>query len=75
METVIAAVVVALGLAAGLVIAARVLASRAPQLGVANGQPQTRPPAPHTEPSEGAAPPTGDAARAEKRLLAREEDA
>jgi ribonuclease Y len=74
METVIAAVVVALGLAAGLVIAARVLASRAPQLGVANGQPQTRPPAPHTEPSDGAAPPTGDAARVEKRLLAREED-
>jgi ribonucrease Y len=73
METVIAAVVVALGLAAGLVIAARVLASRAPQLGVANGQPSARTPAPHTEQSDGVAPPAGDAAHAEERLTAREE--
>ncbi len=72
METVIAAVVVALGLAAGLVIAARVLASRAPQLGAAGGT-KARPPAPHTERSDGAAPSSGELARIEERLLSREE--
>src|SRR5262245_9072101 len=70
MEIVIAAIVVALGLAAGLVIAAGVLAKRAP--GVATATAAT---APATRPADdrkatAARPDTG---RAEERLLAREE--
>jgi ribonucrease Y len=69
METVIAAVVVALGLAAGLVIAASVLAKRAPGLGVAGARPKARPAAPesHTGPAP------AEVSRIEERLLAREE--
>jgi ribonuclease Y len=67
METVIAAVVVALGLAAGLVIAARVLASRAPGLGTATTAPKAD--APHTEQRPARRPAAADdgrlAARAE----------
>jgi ribonucrease Y len=66
METVIAAVVVALGLAAGLVVAARVLAARAPGLGTAGASPKADPP--HTE--QRARPP---APADDGRLLAREE--
>jgi ribonuclease Y len=66
METVIAAVVVALGLAAGLVVAAKVLASRAPGLGAAGTAPEAD--APHTEPSTRRASPADDG-----RLLAREQ--
>jgi ribonuclease Y len=66
METVIAAVVVALGLAAGLVVAARVLASRSPGLGAARTAPKAD--APHTEPSPRRAAPADDG-----RLLAREQ--
>jgi ribonucrease Y len=70
MEIVIAAVVVALGLAAGLVVAAGVLAKRSP--GVATA---TAVKAPHAKPRDDrkatAAP--ADAGRLEERLLAREE--
>src|SRR5215213_8413557 len=71
MEIVIAAVVVALGLAAGLVIAAGVLAKRSP--GVASATTAT---APARRPAD-ARPPTAasrpEAARTDERLLAREE--
>jgi ribonuclease Y len=66
METVIAAVVVALGLAAGLVVAARVLASRAPEPGTADAGPKSDPP--HTEQSPIPTSPADDG-----RLLARKE--
>jgi ribonucrease Y len=66
METVIAAVVVALGLLAGLVIAARVLASRAPGTGTANSGPKADPP--HTELSAMPPSPVDDG-----RLVARED--
>jgi ribonuclease Y len=66
METVIAAVVVALGLAAGLVIAARVLAARAPGLGTAGTSPPADPP--HTERTARRPAPADDG-----RLHAREE--
>jgi ribonuclease Y len=58
--------VVALGLAAGLVIAARVLASRAPGLGTTTTAPKADPP--HTEQRPGRHPPADDG-----RLVAREE--
>src|SRR5215213_2274774 len=71
MEIVIAAVVVALGLAAGLVIAAGVLAKRSP--GVASATTAT---APARRPAD-ARPPTAasrpEAARTDERLVAREE--
>jgi ribonucrease Y len=71
MEIVIAAVVVALGLAAGLVIAAGVLAKRAPGVATATAQAPARPPAPPA-PAAQKSPGTDDG-RVEQRLLAREE--
>jgi ribonuclease Y len=71
MEIVIAAVVVALGLAAGLVIAAGVLAKRAPGVATATPQAPARPPAPPA-PAAQKSPGTDDG-RVEQRLLAREE--
>jgi ribonucrease Y len=71
MEIVIAAVVVALGLAAGLVIAAGVLAKRAPGVATATAQAPARPPtapAVTTQKSPGT-----DASRVEQRLQARED--
>src|ERR1051325_10591790 len=67
METVIAAVVVALGLLAGLVIAARVLASRAPGIGAKSPGPNAD--SPDTEPGTLPPSPADDG-----RLLAREEE-
>jgi ribonuclease Y len=69
MEIVIAAVVVALGLAAGLVIAAGILAKRSPGLAAAPSRAKAPPPtaAGQTSPSR------ADTSRLEERLLAREE--
>jgi ribonucrease Y len=72
MEIVIAGVVVGLGLAAGLVIAAGVLAKRAPGIAAAAATPvKARPPAPPTV-ERSVAPPPPDPATQE-RLTAREE--
>jgi ribonuclease Y len=69
MEIVIAAVVVALGLAAGLVVAANVLAKRAPGLTTAAGRAKS-PPAADTGEQEAS---RAELGRLEERLLAREE--
>jgi ribonuclease Y len=68
MEIVIAAVVVALGLAAGLVIAAGVLAKRSPGVASATAAAPARPPA---TPATVHKPPNADDARAAERLLAK----
>jgi ribonucrease Y len=70
MEIVIAAVVVALGLAAGLVVAAGVLAKRSP--GVATATPAKAPAARPTDDRKAIAEPA-ETRRVEERLLAREE--
>jgi ribonucrease Y len=71
MEIVIAAVVVALGLAAGLVIAAGILAKRSPGLAAAPSRAKAPPP---TATAAGQASPSrADTSRLEERLLAREE--
>jgi ribonuclease Y len=70
MEIVIAAVVVALGLAAGLVIAAGILAKRSPGLAAAPSRAKAPPP---TAVAGQASPSRVDTSRVEERLLAREE--
>ena len=70
MEIVIAAVVVALGLAAGLVIAAGILAKRSPGLAAAPSRAKAPPP---TAAVGQASPSRVDTSRVEERLLAREE--
>ena len=73
MEIVIAAVVVALGLAVGLVVAAGILAKRAPGFAATTTAPPGRvkgQPAPAAAPDKRAA---AEVARLDERLLAREE--
>src|SRR3954469_13949900 len=69
MEIVIAAVVVALGLAAGLVVAAGVLAKRAPGVAAATPQAPARAPAVPAAAPTHQKPPNSDDSRAAERLL------
>jgi ribonuclease Y len=73
MEIVIAAVVVALGLAAGLVVAAGILAKRAPGVATAARPAKAPAPAPTAKDDAEAAARRAEAGRIEQRLLAREE--
>jgi ribonucrease Y len=73
MEIVIAAVVVALGLAAGLVVAAGILAKRAPGVATAARPAKAPAPAPAAKDDAEAAARRAEAGRTEQRLHAREE--
>jgi ribonuclease Y len=73
MEIVIAAVVVALGLAAGLVVAAGILAKRAPGLAATPGRAKAPPPAPVAKDNVETSARRAETGRLEERLLAREE--
>ncbi len=73
MEIVIAAVVVALGLAAGLVVAAGILAKRAPGLATAPGRSKAPPATAPAKPDEEAVARKAEAGRLEERLHAREQ--